>query len=223
MRSSGVGGVAMIAGVTLLAVVVAGCQSANSGQAGQPGQPGPEEPAATSAPQSQDSATQQTPPTSQPTSPETPTAKPPPQAEIGRCKVGDLQVSLGGGEGAAGTVYRMLIFTNVVDRKCTLQGFPGVSYVAGDDGHQVGQAAFRVGKEGPLITLKPGMAVVAPVGFVQVHNYDPAECRPTPARGLRIYPPHAYKSKFVPMRDATGCAGNPPGHQLTVKTVRISP
>lgn len=134
------------------------------------------------------------------------------------CKVEDLKLSLRDGGATAGTFYRYLVFTNKGSRTCTIQGFPGVSYVAGDDGHQVGPAAYRVGKKGPAITLKPGDSAHADVGFVQVRNYDPAVCKPTPVRGLRVYPPHEYDSMFVPS-PGTGCAGTPPGNQLTVATV----
>jgi hypothetical protein len=137
----------------------------------------------------------------------------------GDCKAAELTLSLGHGEAAAGTLYRPLRFTNSGKRNCTLQGFPGVSYVAGEDGHQVGPAAFRVGPKGPAISLAPGATVNALVGFTQVHNFDPSACRPTPVRGLRVYPPHDTAAVFVPM-DGTGCAATPPGNQLVVQTVQ---
>ena len=145
--------------------------------------------------------------------------KPAQSGNPAECKVGDLKLSVGGGDAAAGTVYRELRFTNKGTRTCTIQGFPGVSYVAGGDGHQVGEAAFREGAKGPAISLKPGMTVFAPVGFVQVGNYDPAACKPTSVRGLRVYPPHEYDSMFV-AAPGTGCAGNPPGNQLRVSTIQ---
>jgi hypothetical protein len=140
-------------------------------------------------------------------------------ADDGECKVADLSISLGGGDAAAGTSYRALVFTNKGTRTCTIQGFPGVSFVAGDDGHQVGPAADRVGEKGPAIPLAPGASAFADVGFVQIQNYDPAVCQPTEVRGLRIYPPHDYDSAFVP-NPGMGCAGTPPGNQLTVATVK---
>ena len=91
--------------------------------------------------------------------------------------------------------------------------------MAGDDGHQVGPAAFREGTKGAAVSLGPGETAFATVGFVQVHNFDPAVCKPTAVRGLRIYPPHETASLFLAM-DGIGCAGTPPGNQLTVKTVQ---
>jgi hypothetical protein len=133
--------------------------------------------------------------------------------------VPDLKLSFGGGDSAAGTAYRALVFTNKGSRTCTIQGFPGVSYVTGDDGHQVGPAAYRTGEKGPVVTLKPGGAAFSDIGFVQVRNFDPAVCKPTEVRGLRIYPPHEYNSMFI-AAPGTGCAGTPPGNQLTVATVQ---
>lgn len=135
----------------------------------------------------------------------------------GECRAADLELSLGSGEGAAGTHYRPLRFTNASDAPCVIHGFPGVSYVAGDDGHQVGTAAYRTGGKGEPVTLQPGRTAHATVGFVEVGNYDPAECEPTPVRGLRVYPPHETNAMFVPAA-GTGCAEFPDGQQLTVAT-----
>jgi hypothetical protein len=135
-----------------------------------------------------------------------------------RCTSAELTVTLGPSEGAAGSVYRPLVFANTGNRTCELTGFPGVSYVAGDDGHQIGPAAEMSGPRGGEVRMTPGGSSAAQLQLVQVLNFDPAVCRPTPVRGLRIYPPGETASLFVPM-DGTGCAGNPPGPQLVVKTI----
>jgi len=156
------------------------------------------------------------------------TAAPPPPVDPADrptgtdCTAADLTLALGDGEGAAGTVYRPLRFTNSGSRVCTIQGFPGVSYVAGSDGHQVGPAAFRVGTKGAVVTLRPGQVAAATVGFVNVGNYDEAACQPTQVLGIRVYPPHDTAAMFVPM-DGIGCLRTPPGNQLTVRTVNPGP
>ncbi|MBN6035400.1 DUF4232 domain-containing protein [Amycolatopsis sp. 195334CR] len=135
------------------------------------------------------------------------------------CKVADLTITLGGGDAAAGTVYRQLEFINAGKRTCTIQGFPGVSYAAGSDEHQVGPAAFREGSKGEAIELAPGEKASADVGFVQVRNYDPGTCQPTEVTGIKVYPPQETAYKIVPF-EGTGCAGEQiPGNQLTVKTI----
>jgi hypothetical protein len=119
-------------------------------------------------------------------------------------------------------VYASLRFTNKGSRPCVIRGFPGVSYVAGGLGAQVGPAAERTGTEGAAVTLAPGAVASAPLGMVQVRNYDESVCRPTPTRGLRVYPPGDTSSVFVPF-GGTGCAGTPPGSQLTIGTIFAGP
>lgn len=216
--------VAMLCGGVAVVMVVTGCQT------GTDDAQSPDVPAISDAADSPPSTVTEppagsstaAPPEAQPPVDGTPKPggeKPAPASDPSECKVADLKLSLGRGDAAAGTVYRELRFTNKGSRTCKIQGFPGVSYVAGDDGHQVGPAAFREGTKGPAISLKPGMTVFAPLGMVQVGNYDPAVCKPTSVRGLRVYPPHEYDSMYVPAA-GTGCAGSPPGNQLTVRTIQ---
>ena len=108
---------------------------------------------------------------------------------VANCGTAELRGSLGPAEGAAGSVIAPLVLTNVGTRTCELRGFPGVSYVAGDDGHQVGPAAAMSGQRGGEVVLKPGAAAAAQLQMVNVANFDAAVCKPTPVRGLRVYPP----------------------------------
>ncbi|MFB9687109.1 DUF4232 domain-containing protein [Amycolatopsis plumensis] len=155
-----------------------------------------------------------TPTTSAPAEP--PAAQP---ADNGLCKSGDVKLSLGQGDAGAGSVYRPLLITNSSGKPCTIQGFPGVSYVAGSDGHQVGKDAFREGTKGNAVKLNPGQTAAADIQFVNVRNFDPGTCQPTAVKGLRIYLPQETASNFVPS-EGTGCASTKiPGNQLAVKTV----
>ncbi|GHG05457.1 hypothetical protein GCM10017567_22040 [Amycolatopsis bullii] len=147
---------------------------------------------------------------------EPPAAQP---ADNGLCKSGDVKLSLGQGDAGAGSVYRPLLITNSSGKPCTIQGFPGVSYVAGADGHQVGKDAFREGTKGNAVKLNPGQTAAADIQFVNVRNFDPGTCQPTAVKGLRIYLPQETASNFVPS-EGTGCASTKiPGNQLAVKTV----
>jgi hypothetical protein len=157
-----------------------------------------------------------------PSSTSTPSGTPslPPAQPDGFCKAADVTLALGRGDGAAGTVYRPLIITDVSGRRCVVQGFPGVSYVAGADGHQVGPAAVRVGTVGSPVTLNKGESASVDMGFVNVANYDPGVCQPTPVDGLRVYLPQDTAAKFVES-PGTGCTSDKiPGDQLTVKTAQ---
>jgi Protein of unknown function (DUF4232) len=138
--------------------------------------------------------------------------------ELPRCTTGELSASLGEGGAAAGSVYRPLIFTNTGSHTCELRGFPGVSYVAGDDGHQVGPAAAMSGERGGQVTIPPGGTAQAQLQLVNVQNYDADACHPVPVRGLRVYPPGDTAALFVPM-DGTGCSRTPPGDQLSIQTI----
>jgi Protein of unknown function (DUF4232) len=140
---------------------------------------------------------------------------------VANCGTAELRGSLGPAEGAAGSVIAPLVLTNVGTRTCELRGFPGVSYVAGDDGHQVGPAAAMSGQRGGEVVLKPGAAAAAQLQMVNVANFDAAVCNPTPVRGLRVYPPGDTTSLYVE-RAGTGCAGTPPGNQLSVQTLQAA-
>lgn len=190
-----------------LAVAVSAC-----GQDTNNAQPLPN--AATTTPASTSDSPTSGPPSSGGTS-----ATPSQPAGDGLCKAADLRLSIGHGDAGAGTVFRPLIFTNISDRQCAIQGFPGVSYVGGADGHQVGAPAFRTGTKGAAITLNKGETASADIGFVNVQNYDPVDCQPQPVRGLRVYPPQETASLFVDLA-GTGCGNaNIQGNQLTVKTI----
>jgi hypothetical protein len=138
--------------------------------------------------------------------------------DLPRCTTGELSASLGEGDAAAGSVYRPLIFTNTGSHTCELRGFPGVSYVAGDDGHQVGPAAAMSGERGGQVPIPPGGTARAQLQLVNVQNYDAAACHPVPVRGLRVYPPGDTAALFVPV-EGTGCDTTPPGNQLSVQTI----
>lgn len=135
------------------------------------------------------------------------------------CTASTLSVTLGPGEGAAGTTYAPLRFTNTGSRTCVTQGFPGVSYLTEDGGAQVGRTALREGAPGGTVTLAPGAVASAALAMVRVENYDPVVCRPTPVKGLRVFPPGQRVPVWVPL-DATVCAGNLPSQQLRIATIK---
>lgn len=138
------------------------------------------------------------------------------------CRSSALSVTLGSSEGAAGTVYASLKFTNTGPNPCVLHGFPGVSYVGGDNGAQIGPAADRDGVKGAAVNLARGGTASAQLAMVQVLNYDATVCHPTAVKGLRVYPPGETASVFVPLK-GTGCSATPPGAQLRIKTIQPGP
>lgn len=117
------------------------------------------------------------------------------------CRTSSLSVTLGTGTGTgtiSGTVYRPLVFTNTGTVTCRVQGFPGVSHVAGDDGHQVGRAGAWVGSRGAGVDLGPGASAHSIISVTSADTVDPDTCRPTEVRGIRVYPPANEIAAYVP-------------------------
>ncbi|MBQ6644095.1 MAG: DUF4232 domain-containing protein [Saccharopolyspora sp.] len=140
-------------------------------------------------------------------------------AKPDNCTAGELEVSLSRGDSGMGHTNSDLRFTNNGERACTLQGSPGVSFVAGDSGQQIGEPAERAPKsEGQLITLQPGESASSPLSIAKSGMYSPDECRPQAVRGLRIYAPGDTASMFVE-HEQQACS-TPPQPQLTVEVVR---
>lgn len=102
------------------------------------------------------------------------------------------------GNGAAGSFYYSLEFTNLSGHACTMTGAPGVSGVT-LAGKQLGAAASR-NETGPakMVTLAPGQNVVSTLRITDTGVYSAAQCGQTTAAGLRVYPPGSTRSKIVP-------------------------
>jgi hypothetical protein len=100
---------------------------------------------------------------------------------------------------------------NIGSSSCTLYGFPGVSWVAGADGHQVGAPAQRVpgggGSAELTVTLAPGALASAPLDMVDAAVIPPADCKPVPVRGLRVYPPGETAALYLPLSSGSGGYG----------------
>jgi Protein of unknown function (DUF4232) len=191
-----------VVGAALVMATVAGCGGSTPGNAEPSPGAAPDTTSVTSA-----------------VGPASATVAPTAPGGVPNCATGELRASLGTAEGAAGSVDVPLVLTNVGGRTCELRGFPGVSYVTGNDGHQVGPAAVMSGERGGEVVLKPGAAAAAHLQLVNVANFDAPACRPTPVRGLRVYPPGDTSSLYVEQA-GTGCAGTPPGNQLSVQTLK---
>ncbi|SDW78873.1 Protein of unknown function [Amycolatopsis xylanica] len=140
---------------------------------------------------------------------------------VARCSTDSLSVSLGPGEGAAGHFYVPVLFTNDGQAACRIGGHPDVAYFAGADRHQVGDAAARLPEPTPTVVLRTGQTATAWLDQVNVDNYDPVACAPTPVSGLRVYPPGDTVPVLLTEPNARGCARHMDGqYQLTIRAVR---
>lgn len=126
-------------------------------------------------------------------------------ADLPRCTTGELTGSYVYDDAGAGSQFWTLVLTNTGDRTCELTGFPGVSFVGGDDGHQIGNPADMSGETHGAVRLGTGGSAGAAMRMVNPQMYDAAQCRPETARGLRVYPPGDTASLFVPW-ELTACS-----------------
>lgn len=138
-----------------------------------------------------------------------------------RCTTEALTVALGHGSGTAGHFYIPVTFTNNSAAACTITGYPGVSYVTGKGGDQIGDAAARSNAATPTVTLHPGQQASATVDQVDVANYPAGSCQPVDAAGLRVYPPNDTVPVFLTEPHARACAKHmPTQQQLSVRPVK---
>jgi hypothetical protein len=134
------------------------------------------------------------------------------------CLAPGLQGQLGVSQGTAGTIYQVIVLTNTSNATCTLYGYPGVSFVTGAGGSQVGKPASKdavVAKT--LVTLSPGAKADV---LLAVHDAGAiANCKITTVNWLRIYPPGDYGSIYVQYK--TQACANPAQSIMSVTPVRI--
>jgi hypothetical protein len=117
-----------------------------------------------------------------------------------RCHTADLKLSVAAGTdgSAAGSSLESLVFKNASGHACTLTGYPGVSYVAGEQGTQVNAPFVREpGQPHPTVRLLPGTSAHATIQIQDYLNYPQDLCKPVPVRGFRVYPPDETASVFV--------------------------
>jgi hypothetical protein len=133
------------------------------------------------------------------------------------CLASGLRAQLGASQGAAGTIYQVIALTNTSNATCTLYGYPGVSFVTGVGGAQVGLPATKdpvVAKT--LVTLAPGAKAAFLLGVHEAGAYP--TCKMINVDWLRIYPPGDYGS--INLQDKNQACSNANLSILTVSPVR---
>jgi len=137
------------------------------------------------------------------------------------CSTWNLRITLGNGGAAAGTDFTVIDFTNSGAAACTLYGFPGASLTNASD-MQIGAAAIRNPASTPaVVTLAPGAEASAELGIGNAENYPAADCKPTAAAQLKVFPPN--QTQAIQLRfTATACA-LASARQLSVSAVTAGP
>jgi hypothetical protein len=154
------------------------------------------------------------------TAPATPTTSPTP-AGPPPCPTSALKASMGAGNGAAGSTYYPLEFTNVSSAACTLFGYPGVSFVTGTGGSQIGRAASRnPAVTSKLVTIAAGSTAHATLQVVNAMNYPGADCHLVTAHTIKIFPPNQTAPIYLGFT-APACASHAKSvHILAVQAVQ---
>jgi hypothetical protein len=113
------------------------------------------------------------------------------------CTHAQIRLHVGGGDGAAGTVYYPLTFVNRSAHACTLRGLPGVSSVTRMH-RQVGTAASWDADRRQSIRLSAhGGTATAALGIVNALNFPRSRCRPRRVWGLRVFAPGQTQAFFA--------------------------
>ncbi len=134
-----------------------------------------------------------------------------------------VRVDLAQGGAAAGSTYVPIDFTNTSGSACTLDGYPGVSFVRSPSGSQLGNPASRNPAAAPaMVTLAPGGIAHAILQVVEAGNYSQSACTPVTAHWLKIFPPDQASAIYA-RYDVQACSAKLPaklGSQLDVYVVR---
>lgn len=189
-----------VATLVLAGVTACGGSGGSGSTAGQSAEAGPVQPsvAPTTLPPPGSAAPNAAAPT--------PTATPPTATGAARagsaCATSQLTVRQTEGQGAAGTEYSGITFTNHSGSTCTLQGYPGVSLLDAQR-RQLGQPATRVSASDPVVVLTSGQSATASF------SVSPAACAngDVPARSayLRVFPP-GQRADVVVAAQVFACA-----------------
>jgi Domain of unknown function (DUF4232) len=193
---------AFLPGAALVAALVAGCSS---------GSPTASSASAltatgTSAASSSSPASSASSPAASPSSSPAASGASSAAANSSDCATRDLRASAGIAQGAAGSVYQVIDFTNISGAPCTLFGYPGVALAGGSPVTQIGAAASRSSvAAAKTVTLAAGGTASALLRITQAENYPATRCNPVASDYLQIYPPNQTTPIYLAYK-STGCS-----------------
>jgi Protein of unknown function (DUF4232) len=107
-------------------------------------------------------------------------------------------VAVGQGNGAVGTIYYPLEFTNLSGHTCSLFGFPGVSAVD-NRGHQLGSSANWEHTRTPhTVILAPGATAHTTLAYHDAAVTTEPGCDPVnSAVLLKVFPPGRHSATYA--------------------------
>jgi hypothetical protein len=114
------------------------------------------------------------------------------------CLTSALRATLGAAQGTAGSAYQVIVLANISGKTCALYGYPGVSFVTGVGGSQIGKDAARDRTTAPkVVTLAPGQSGSFALRVVDAAALPTASCDPVTAKWLKIFPPENTAALYV--------------------------
>jgi Protein of unknown function (DUF4232) len=142
-------------------------------------------------------------------------------AAVPLCTAGDIGawVAVDQGNGAAGSIYYPLQFTNLSAHSCSLRGFPGVSAI-NRNGHQLGRPAGWDHVIAPrTVTLAPGATAHTILRYSDVVVSTSSGCDPVFSTfELRVYLPGQYTATHAAF-DLEACSHAGPVY-MSVEPIR---
>ncbi len=145
-------------------------------------------------------------------------------AAVPACTAGDLGawVAVDQGNGAAGSIYYPLQFTNLSGHACAMRGFPGVSAID-RNGRQLGSpAAWSARVAAHTIVLAPGATAHTILRYSDAAVTTAPGCHPVfSAFELRIFPPNQFGATHAAF-DLEACSHAGPIY-LTVEPILPGP
>ena len=121
-------------------------------------------------------------------------------AAVPSCTAADLGawVAITQGNGAAGSIYYPLQFTNLSRHACAMRGFPGVSALD-RNGHQLGSpASWDRAVPARTVVLAPGATAHTILRYSDVEVTTAPGCHPVFSTfELRVYPPGQYSATYA--------------------------
>ena len=120
------------------------------------------------------------------------------------CAPAQLRISLGVSQGAAGTIYDPVVFTNT-GPACTIFGVPAIQPVIGGASHShvaVGPPArnMSMGQMPAMHVVKTGKSVSDAFAVVETGNYTTSTCLPKNARAIVVTMGNFVHHAYVPLK-----------------------
>jgi len=107
-------------------------------------------------------------------------------------------VAVGQGNGAAGTIFYPLEFTNLSGHTCSLFGYPGVTAI-NEHGNQLGSSAnWERTTPAHTVVLAPGATAHTMLAYHDVAVTTEAGCDPVNSAALlKVYPPGQHRATYA--------------------------